>query len=685
MLTPRTITLTNSPPWLPPSLWLRVQDLRHEFRFSRPERKVLHKKKHELPSVWAAKSFVLTDGPQAGGFWRSESAPWSVGMMDASFFPSVRRIKNCKSVQSAGSTFIKICLGYAMDRRPGSCLMAMPNMNAARKRIQDGLIAMIEKSPVLAPLLTGKQDDKASLRIKLLNMLVYAGWAGSPTSLGDFPAMYVIKDEADKWEESDTSKKEANAHDLIDKRVIAFEHDYKIWDNSTCTTEDGHIWQALLHETQIICNFWVVCPDCGTHQIMIFSQIKWPGGSKADPVTVAAEKLAYYVCHACGSQWNDRKRDLAAQKALADGRTGWRATPSAEWLDRFEALKKGDPQAMDDAIDLGEYLRQHRPAFIGFHNPAWHCFPSLSECAAAFLKAEREGLDKLKDFCNNYAAEPWKQVVIETRESEILKACCALPPQTVPAEAVALTCFVDMQRHGFWFVVRAWARDFTSWKIHHGPLPGWEEVEKLLFETSYPVEGSERTMRIWRAGLDTGGGKDKDSDVSRTEEAYFWLRKNGQGRGCRVWGTKGASSAIAGGRLRVGKPLDKTPSGKPLPGGLQLIFLDTDQLKDAFHYRLGQTITGGPQAAWLHSETGSDYARQITAEKKQKNSKGIEEWIRTSKDNHYLDCEVGCLALADPEWPGGGVNLLLSPEEMEERMNQLSSSKKPHTQKQARW
>lgn len=669
MTTPQTITITASPSWLPASLRQRAEDVHFSFRPCKPERKVLHKKKHELPSVWARKSFVLTDGPMKGGFWKAELAPWSVGMMDASFFPSVRRITNCKGVQSAGSTCLKICLGYAMDRRPGNALMAMPNMVAARRRFQDGLIKMIEASPVLKGLLTGKEDDKGALRIQLLSMLLYAGWAGSATSMGDFPARYVQKDEADKWEESAGSV-EANAHDLIDKRVISYGDDYKIWDNSTPTIVTGHIWTTLLTGTQIICNFWVVCPECGTHQIMIFSQIKWPGGSSADPTMVKAKKLAYYVCIACGSQWNDRQKTIAAQLAIEGGRTGWRATPSNEWADRFEKLKKGDHQAMADAVDLTEYLHQHRPAFIGFHNPAWHCFPSLSDCAAAFLMAERDGLDKLKDFCNNYAAEPWKQIVIETQESEILKARCELEPQTVPASAVALVCFVDMQKHGFWFVVRAFARDFTSWNIHHGQLPTWEEVEKLLFETIYPVQDSGRGMRIWRAGLDTGGGKDKDNDISRTEEAYFWLRKNGRGRGCPVYGTKGSSTPIASGRLRVGKPLDKTPSGKPLPGGLQLIFLDTAQLKDAFHYRLGQALTGGSQAALLHKDTGNDYARQITAEKKEKDHKGVEEWKKTRADNHYLDCEVGCLALADPEWPGGGVNLLLSAEEMEARAQQ---------------
>ena len=40
--------------------------------------------------------------------------------------------------------------------------------------------------------------------------------------------------------------------------------------------------------------------------------------------------------------------------------------------------------------------------------------------------------------------------------SEILAACCGLPPQTVPEQAVALSCGIDVQLSGFWFVVRVW-------------------------------------------------------------------------------------------------------------------------------------------------------------------------------------------------------------------------------------
>lgn len=141
-----------------------------------------------------------------------------------------------------------------------------------------------------------------------------------------------------------------------------------------------------------------------------------------------------------------------------------------------------------------------------------------------------------------------------------------------------------------------------------------------------------------------------------TEESYFWLRRNGVGRGCRVWGTKGSSTPLAG-KLQLGKPLDKTPSGKPLPGGLQIIMLDTSKLKDALHYRLELARRHEPGAAYLHSETDHLYVSHITAEEKRIDARGREEWVKVRARNDLLDCEVGNLVLADPEWPGGGINL----------------------------
>jgi hypothetical protein len=46
------------------------------------------------------------------------------------------------------------------------------------------------------------------------------------------------------------------------------------------------------------------------------------------------------------------------------------------------------------------------------------------------------------------------------------------------------------------------------------------------------------------------------------------------------------------------------------------------------------------------------------AEEKQLDEKGFQTWVQVKKDNHLLDCECLSMACADPEWIGGGVNLL---------------------------
>ncbi len=280
---------------------------------------------------------------------------------------------------------------------------------------------------------------------------------------------------------------------------------------------------------------------------------------------------------------------------------------------------------------------------------------------------------------------PWEEFEILARQDdeEVLLCKCDLPPQVVPKTAVALTAGIDLHKAGFPYVVRAWARDYTSWLLDYGVLGNWQDLERLLFETHYPVQGSDRQMRIWRAGLDTGGGKYK-KDISSTEEAYLWLQQNlGYANTCRIWGTKGHSHAMPT-KLKMGSILNKTPSGKPLKFGMRLVLLDTDKLKDMFYERMAKTVAGEYGGVWLHKETTLAYARQITAEQKQVNDKGVETWEDIRDDNHYLDCECIASALADWEWPGGGVNLFEDPKQPE-RKSQTEKTVNPFTNGENFW
>jgi phage terminase large subunit GpA-like protein len=661
MLTP--IHIPRTAPWLPPSLLADPGEIRLVGRFSVPERKIFRKHKKIPVSQWAEQYRNVTTSVLPGK-WKNEVTPYLAGIMDASFHLSVRTVIVCAGPQCGKTESVLNCIGYAIDRDPGPVLCIYPDELTARENNQDRWQPMIKTSPRLRGYMTGLDDDSSLLKISLQHMPIYMAWASSAARLANKPIRYLVFDEVDKYHTT-AGKRETNPILLGEARAITYRHNCKIWKISTPTTEAGNIWKALTTEAQVIFDYWVACPACNVMQKMTFGQVKWkhkeePGADgkahSEDPETIEAEKLAWYECPHCLAQWNDYDRD----QAVRHGR--WRERKKSEPDDKNASAEPG--------LDISDYLKLKNPVKIGFHLPSWlSLFISLSKIAASFLRGLSD-ISEFKDFHNKYLAEPWKLTVISKNSGQILAARCDLPPQTVPEAAVALTVGVDVQQFGFWFVVRAWAPDLTSWLIHYGFLAVWEDVERLLFETSYPVQmGTElksvpispRSMRIFRAAVDTGGGK-KYEDMTMTEETYFWLVKNRSRGGVALWGTKGSSSAQPG-MLSVGSGIVATPSGKKLPEALRILIVDTEKAKDQYHFRLklaaNDDTRGLPGAAFLHADTGSDYVGQILAEEKQLDEKGRESWVNVhQRPNHLFDAEVLCAACVEMEFPGGGLRLI---------------------------
>jgi len=610
---------TKQPVWCSDEMWQGLLKDKFEFVFSFAERKVLRKRKKIKVSEWAEKHRVLTMSALPG-VWHNSVTPYLKGIMDAGALPFVREIIVCKVPQSGMSEAAHNFVGYCIDRSPGPVLYVYPDEKTARENSSDRILPMIKASPRLKTYLTGTDKDASSMRISLQHMPIYLGWARSVASLANKPIKIAVADEIDK-PGFDPGKKEASALDLVDKRLITFRQVSKYWKISTPTMEDGNIWQELNTNTDIIFDYYVKCPGCRQMQLMKFIGIKWDGGSKADPREIKNKQNAWYECEFCHSRWDDDLRD----RAVRDG----------DWMARGVNL----------ALDI--YLERFHPANIGFHIPAWITyFVSLSECVAAFIKGQ-EDPEKLQDFKNSFEALPWINTIIKKDEDEILNHKIDLPAGVVPKGTIALTCGIDVQKYGFWFVVIAWTEDLSSHRVQYGYLTTWDDVEILIFDTRYPVEDGEQDekMGIWRAAIDTGGGKNDDDDWSKTEEIYEWIRLNGKGV---AFGIKGASAP----QIKKVNPrvIDKMTRGnRVIPGGLVLYFLDTAKFKELFHWRLTRQ-QDETQSISLNSDTGIDYARQILAEQKQKDKKGKVEWVKVRRDNHLLDCEVYGAACADPEW-----------------------------------
>jgi len=608
---------TKQRAWCSDDLWKTLSGIR-EFLFSRPEKKILRKQKPIKVSDWAEKYRILTMSVLPG-IWHNDVTPYLTGIMDAAALPFVREINLCATPQAGKSEAVHNFVGYCIDRAPGPVLYIYPDEKTAVENSKDRILPMIEAAPRLQKYLTGQEKDKSSYRINLSHMKIFLGWARSVSSVANKPIKYAIADEVDK-PGFDPSKKETGPLELIDKRLTTFRPVSKFFKISTPTLESGNIWQAL-NSSDVIFDYHVHCPFCGMIQLMEFKGIKWDGGHEADPKELKNKGLAWYECEHCQGKWDESIRDQAVRKGV--------------WI------------ARDTKILINTYLEKFRPSVIGFHVPAWiSYFVSFGEIAAAFLLGLHDPV-KAQDFYNSYEAKPYVSRVKTKKEDEIMEHINDLPGGIVPADAVALTCGVDVQKAGFWFVVRAWKKDLSSHLVQYGFLSTWMDVETLLFQTRYQVEGKGAgdKMGIWRTGIDSGGGKSSDDDWSKTEEVYAWIRTMGRDKAFAI---KGASRP----QIKKVKPstIDKMSRGnRVIKGGLVLYFLDVNQLKELFHWRLSRELDQ-PQAITLNADTGLDYARQITAEVIETDRNGKKSWVQIRRDNHLLDCENIAAACADHEW-----------------------------------
>lgn len=640
-----TIQVRSTATWLPVSIKERLKSLKRisaSFRFSKAERKTLHKPKPIKISEWSEKHRVLTLSSLPGP-WSNAVTPYLAGIMDAAAFSSVETIIVCKCPQSGVSEAAHNFIGHAIDTAPGPVLYVYPDETTTRENSRDRVRPMIESSPRLNSYLTGIQDDKTVMRINLRHMPIYFAWATSPSRLANKPIRYLIEDELDKYPDT-AGKKEASPMALAEKRTITYRGRRKIWKISTPTIETGPIWQALQNEAEIIFDYQVSCPACGAVQVMTSKQIVWPEDEK-DPETVKSKGLGRYRCPHCEEDWDNAIRD----QAVANG----------SWVNR------------EYGLGLDHELQARRPRSIGFHLPAWlpH-FVSLSEVAAARMKAKKDKIDA-RDYCNNYKAEPWVDFQSERQENRILLLRDDRPSGLVPRDAAVITLQVDTQKRGFYYEVRAWGYglELESWQIRNGYIETFDALAKIGETDRYlDADGNEHVVEL--AVIDSGGGESENSDASRTVEVYDFCRLHplfkpvkGQQRQSRPW--------------KVGI-IDTYPgTNKPIPGGLRLYHLNVTLYKDLLASKLEIAPTD-PGAWHLTSDCTEDYARQMCAE--YRDERGLWQCPR-GKANHFWD--VGGYGLAAVDILG--VKFWPQPGNEDGQSEATQNNQQKQTKKQRRW
>jgi terminase, large subunit len=567
-------------------------------------------------SDWAARYRVLPKQSAIPGPWRNSLTPYAAGVMDAFRDPYIEQITIMASVQSTKTESAYNMLGFAICQDPAPALIIMPTAKTLKK-VNKRLRSMLLVSPELAAHTTGDPDDLRYEVLQLDRMEIYFGTAGSEADLQFVEARYLLADEIDLYPPGALKMAVDRLTTYWNRKVVVM---------SRPTTPDGQINREYGRSDRR--KYHVPCPACGWHQVLWFKQVKhrgeklgeWPADLR-NPEYIKEQRVARYECEHCQAEIDDRDKPAM----LAGGK----------WV----------PEGHDFDPATGELAPLPAVSHAGFWwNVLYSPFKNFSEVAAEFFDC-RGDREKLRNFTTQWLAEPWKEVINVRPASALLSLRTARPALVVPAGTVALTAGIDTQKAGFWCVIRAWKLEPPeSHLVRYGFLESLADLERWLFEDVYTTEDG-IALPVWRAGMDTGGGEGEAGEATMTEQVYGWLRARGRGR---VFGVKGASRRLAGGKKMQMSIIDRMPSGRALPGGIRLWLLDTDLLKDAIWSRIesGQFF--------LHAGAGEDYARHLAAEAKERDARGRTAWVvQGARANHLLDCEVYAAAMADPECWGG--------------------------------
>lgn len=603
-------------------------------------------------SEWVEKHRVLGPPAQEKGPMRLSRTPYFRPLLDMAGDRRIERIVLCKSAQIAGTEFALSVGGYYAVIYACPVMFVLADEDTATYINKERIQRMFKSSPTLKQLLTA---DITSRDITLTNgATITIGWASSVARIASRPIQVVILDEVDKpgyYRSSD----EGDAISLAIQRTETF-LGRKIIILSTPTIESGNIWREL-NMCDVIYDWHVPCPRCGTYQPLVWSpehtlsfsggvfrsedgkmlplgRVVWEGGREA---TSAEIESAAYECGICKEKWGNTQKNVAIQHG--------KLVPRA---------------SIEKASSIGFHVNRLY-SLLGESG-------NISKLVREWILAVKSGSQKkMQAFTNNVLGEPYRYIKAERNYQMLMDRKDHRPSGVVPSDAITLTAGVDVQDAGFFYIIRAWGHEMTSWLVRYGFVDRWEALENIMFNSTYKdPSGYGHQVRL--VFVDSGG--------HRTAEVYQW---------CRKW--KNIAYPVKGHDTLYGRPLkpskiDVYPDGRSMKGGLTLYHIDTSYFKDQLDAKLSISV-GDPGAFYFNADAKEDYFDQLTSEGRNEDGRWV---VLGRRQNHYLDAEIYAMAAATAlglERISGSVNQNLE-DGGEESRPELPSTKRLKTVR-SRW
>jgi phage terminase large subunit GpA-like protein len=564
------------------------------------------------PSQWAEQNLVLPDGPLANEKWSRSMALHCVEIVDALGPDSEdNEISVMKSAQTGFTTALIILAGHSIDRDPCRMMIVQPTLSAQGDFNKEKLQPAIEMSPALARKVRGitsrASDGSTATNKQFAGGSLTLAIANSAADLRSKTRKKVFLDEIDEY--PDDLAGQGDPIEMAEARQISFltTGDWKRLKISTPTIKGASkIETAFLGGDQR--KWHVECPGCGERFVFEFDRTRFKFND-------APPYQAHYVAPCCGTI-------IEGHQKIAVYRTG-KYIATAERPGRAKSYH-----------------------FDAMSSP----LVPWDEVARKYSEAKGDPL-KLKAFYNLWLGLPYDvrgdapdhETLMRRRDLELRRG-------RIPAMGLVLVGAADVQMRGIWYVIKAYAPDRQTWRVDAGYIEGstedphggaFAELEKIRARRWPDAFGDDRPVDAF--GIDSG---------FRSHVVYTYVR--GKAATFALKGLDGWS------RPAIGQPtpVDIDFNGRRIKNGAMVWGVGTWPLKGAFYANLrNDKLADGDAlvapAGYCHFGGWMDdvYFRQITSEYlADENFRGRPRkvWtVRKGEENHLLDCEIYCDALAD--------------------------------------
>lgn len=574
-----------------------------------------------LPAAWAAEHLVVPDGPKKLDRWDPSLTPYIVEPLNLSSTEAPENeVIVRKSAQTGFTLMLLAATAHTIACDRADMMIVQPTDGALSdfnsKKLQPCIDETAPTAAVVARQASRSGAGSTTYEKRFGRYTLTLGLASSAADLRSKSVQKIFCDEVDEY--PDDLDGQGSPLGMIEARLESFlkSGQWKWFRISTPTIVGASNIDADWQRSDK--RYWhVACPDCGHEFYFEFGphfrfQREWP-------------YKAHYVCPGgCGGFFEE--------------------------VDRIAMVRAGRWIATDPAA--GRIRGYH---FDTFSSP----FVPWSKVAERIVNAGDDP-NKLKTLYNLTFGLPFElkgdapdHVRLMERREDLIRG-------HVPSRGLILTAAADVQMRGIWLEILATAPNRETWTVDALYLDGdtsspdapvFEQLRRETLERTFP-DAWGRPRSLDALAVDSG---------YRSHVVYAWVRRNQRphpdtGRDM-VLAVKGLDGW---GRPVIGQPtlVDIDLRGTKVKKGAKVWGVGTWSIKGAVYADLRKEgMRAGLEAdpeGYCHFGLWLDevYFRQMTAEyladeKYRGRNRKVWKMRGGEKDNHFLDCRVYNVALAE--------------------------------------